>query len=436
MAKVAVIGAGAMGLASAYYALKAGHSVTIYETDTVPGGMAAHFDFGGLSIERYYHFVCKADRPTCELLVDLGIAHKMRWVNTSMGIFTGGKVYEWGNPIALLKFPHLTLIEKIRYGLMMFVATKRKNAGKLENITSRMWIEAWCGSRVYNVMWRPLFDLKFYEFSDNISAAWLWTRLKRVGTSRRTLMKEELGYIEGGSITLVNSLVSAIQKMGGELRLGCAVEEVLVADGQVTGVNAAGIIEPFEAVISTVPTPLISHMIPSLSENSKQAYNTIKNIGVICLVFKLKRAVTQHFWVNISDPQIKIPGFVEFSNLRPMIDKVVYVPYYMPINNPCWQRSDADLIDEAFSYLKRINPLLTDSDRIDSRVGRLLYAQPVCPPSFADQIPSIQTEIKGLQISDTCFYYPEDRGISESVRYGKIMANSIFESIGNASQSL
>ena len=36
-------------------------------------------------------------------------------------------------------------------------------------------------------MWRPLFDLKFYEFADNISAAWLWTRIKRVGTSRKSL---------------------------------------------------------------------------------------------------------------------------------------------------------------------------------------------------------------------------------------------------------
>ena len=87
MAKVAVIGAGAMGLAAAYHALKAGHRVTVYEADQVPGGMAAHFDFGGLSIERFYHFVCKADRPTFELLAELGIGDKMRWVPTSMGVF-------------------------------------------------------------------------------------------------------------------------------------------------------------------------------------------------------------------------------------------------------------------------------------------------------------------------------------------------------------
>jgi hypothetical protein len=40
-------------------------------------------------------------------------------------------------------------------------------------------------------------------------------------------------------------------------------------------------------------------------------------------------------------------------------------------------------------------------------------------------IPRVQTPIGGLQVADTCFYYPEDRGVSESVRWGKLMAAAI-----------
>ena len=72
MANVAVIGAGAMGLATAYFLLKAGHEVTVFEADGQPGGMAAHFDFDGLSIEQFYHFVCKADQPLFDLMDELG----------------------------------------------------------------------------------------------------------------------------------------------------------------------------------------------------------------------------------------------------------------------------------------------------------------------------------------------------------------------------
>ena len=138
-----------MGLAAAYHALKAGHRVTVLEADKIPGGMAAHFDFGGLSIERYYHFVCKADQPTFDLMNELGIGDKMRWVGTSMGYYVDGRLHEWGNPVALLRFPKLSMVEKIRYGLMMFLSVRRGSPGSLETLPAKSWIEAWCGERVY-----------------------------------------------------------------------------------------------------------------------------------------------------------------------------------------------------------------------------------------------------------------------------------------------
>src|SRR4051812_27655416 len=102
MARVVVLGAGVMGLAAAWRARLLGYDVTLLEAAPEPGGMAAHFGLGGLSIERYYHFVCKSDEPTFVLLDELGIGDKMRWRPTSMGYFTHGKLYPWGDPVSLL----------------------------------------------------------------------------------------------------------------------------------------------------------------------------------------------------------------------------------------------------------------------------------------------------------------------------------------------
>jgi protoporphyrinogen oxidase len=66
-----------MRLAAAFHVTRAGHDIIVLEADSQPGGMAAHFDFGGLSIERVlYHFICKSDQPTFKLLRELGINHK------------------------------------------------------------------------------------------------------------------------------------------------------------------------------------------------------------------------------------------------------------------------------------------------------------------------------------------------------------------------
>lgn len=422
MAKVAVIGAGAMGLAAAYHLVNAGHSVEVFEADKVAGGMAAHFDLDGLSIERFYHFVCKSDHPTFALLAELGLAEAMRWRPTSMGYFYEGKIYPWGDPISLLRFPHLDLISKIRYGAMAFLATKRTDWSKLDGLTAETWLKQWCGERGWKVLWEKLFTLKFFEYSGKVSAAWMWTRIKRVGTSRRSLFQEELGYIEGGTQTLVNRLAEKIESKGGRIHLATPATEVLVEDGAVAGVSAGGMRHACSHVISTMPLPLVPRLVPGLPEEEREAYARIENIGVVCVVHKLRRAVTRNFWLNINDPAIEVPGIVEFSNLRPVTDHVVFVPYYMPVTHPKFARGDADLIAESFGYLRRINPALAEGDRIASAVGRLKYAQPICPPGFLKMLPPTQSRIRGLQIADTSTYYPEDRGIAESVRVAREMA--------------
>ena len=51
IARIVIIGSGVMGLAAAFHAVEAGHKVQVLEAAPEPGGMAAHFDLAGLSIE-------------------------------------------------------------------------------------------------------------------------------------------------------------------------------------------------------------------------------------------------------------------------------------------------------------------------------------------------------------------------------------------------
>ena len=425
--KIAVIGAGVMGLACAYDLLKSGHEVHIYEADDRIGGMAAHFDFKGINVERYYHFICKPDEHLFTLLDELDIKDTLKWRDTYMGYYFKGKLHDWGNPIALLKFPGLDLISKLRYGFHAFFSTKINDWQHLDNQEASVWIKKWIGNKSYDVLWKRLFELKFFEYKDNLSAAWIWTRIKRVGTSRKSMMQEQMGYLEGGSETLLIHMEQAIKKMGGQIHLQQTVQKIESQNIE-SGINRVSTIvvngeeRNYDAVFSTIPLPFVADMVEALPESYKEKYRAIKNMGVVCVIFQLDKPVSRNFWLNISDENIDIPGLIEFSNLRPFERNVVYVPYYMPQTHSKHEMSDDEFIAEARSYIKQVNPELTDYSFIHAHVSRYGFAQPVCPPGFAKTLPPIKTPIENLFIADTSYYYPEDRSISESVRLGREMA--------------
>jgi protoporphyrinogen oxidase len=428
MSKITVIGAGPMGLTVAYDLLKQGHSVTVYEADDVIGGMSASFDFDGLRIERYYHFICASDQPLFDMLTELGIRHTLRWTDTKMGFYYDGRLYDWSTPIGLLKFPELDIVSKLRYGLLAFSLTNRSDWSELDRVEAVSWIKQRVGEKAYDVLWKSLFELKFYDYVDDLSAAWIGARIRRVGKSRNNIMVERMGYLEGGSDTLLYRMKDAIEEMGGGIELGAPIQKVLIEDGRVEGVRVLADEVACDQVVSTAPLPYVPWMMPDLPEEILERLRSVDNIAVVCVLAKLKKRFTENFWLNINDKRIDIPGFVEQSNLRPLEDHVVYAPYYMPGDHEKFSEGDEAFIDKVCSFLRMINPELSDDDITAVRVFRYRFAQPICGPEFLSKLPPIDLPIEGLFVADTSYYYPEDRTISESVN----LAHRIAGMIGRA----
>ncbi len=420
--RIAVLGAGPMGLAVAYQLARDGHQPVLFEADDRVGGMTATFDFDGLEIERYYHFHCTSDHAFLQMLDELGIAEKMRWRETRMGFYFEKRVHAWGNPVALLRFPGLSLIAKFRYGLHAFLSTKRNDWRPLDGVEATGWIRRWVGEEAYRVLWEKLFAFKFYELGNNLSAAWIWSRIRRIGRSRYSLMREKLGYLDGGSRTLLQAMHADIEAHGGEVRLSAPVSRVVLEQGRVVGVEQGGSLQRFDKVISTVPLPYVPRLIPDLPGEVLECFARLQNIAVVCIIVKLRQALSENFWLNVNDPQMDIPGLVEYSNLRPLDEHIVYIPYYMPGEHAKFQEPDQVFLDKARSYLKTINPQLQDDDFLAMRASRYRHAQPICGPGFLEQLPPVQLPVEGLWVADTSYYYPEDRGISESIDFGRRMA--------------
>ena len=97
--KIAIIGAGAAGLTAAYELGKHGHQAIVYEQAPFIGGQASTFDVGGERLERGYHHWFTNDTDIINLVKEIGLGHQIRWIDSTVGTFHDGKIYNFVTPL-------------------------------------------------------------------------------------------------------------------------------------------------------------------------------------------------------------------------------------------------------------------------------------------------------------------------------------------------
>ena len=428
---IAVVGGGISGLSTAYFLLKQGHRITLFERDDRIGGLAASFDFGGNIIEKYYHFICTVDDDLTDLCDELGLGGKLFWRDSRMSFFYEGKLYPFGTPFDLLFFKPVSMVGRLRFGFNIMYARSLKYWKKLESESARSWLTRHIGEQAFDVIWKPLLKIKFGEHADDVAASWMWHRIHRVAKSRKGfLQRETLGYLAGGSETLFNALIREINKMGGEIKTSSRVTSLVIKDGRkATGVRCEGEVIDFDHVVSTLPLPLVCRMIPKECARYRSKLARVRFIGVVCMILKLSRALTDSFWVNINDPRIPFNGIIEYTNLNPRPDlhgsKIAYIPYYLLTSNDRYRYDDQYLLDEYSASLKLISSNFNPSWIQDWHVFRDPYAQAVCTTHFSKLVPNQKSPIDRFWLIDSTQLYPSDRTISGMIGLAKQVAAKI-----------
>jgi protoporphyrinogen oxidase len=424
--KVGIIGAGISGLSAAYYLAKAGHEVHVFQKEDTTGGLLATFDFDGLRIEHFYHFLCGTDEGYFQLSKELGLYDQVKFQTARTGFYYQGKRYGFTSPVDLLRFTPIPLTQRIRFGLFALEARWRQEWAQLDALTAKPWLIDRLGYRTYDVVWHPLLGLKFGDFHDKISAAWVWHRIHRVAKS-----KGKMGYLEGGTQLLLDTLADRIKEMGATLHTSTPVEQIVVRNKRVRGVQINGGEEfPCERVISTVPLSVVAGLLPEGWDDYAADLRRTKYIGVVCLSFKLKRRVSPYFWLNVNDTRVPFNGIIEYTNLNPLRDHdchVIYVPYYVATDHPYYKMDEEALFEQSWEAIKLITPGLTDEHLIAWHAARAPFAQAITPTGFLNMLPDQKTPIQGLRLLDSTFLYPEDRTQSGHITKAQECAATIEE---------
>jgi protoporphyrinogen oxidase len=437
--RVGIIGGGAAGLAAAYELTKQGQYAEVFEQAPFLGGQASTFTVGGGQLERGYHHLFVSDTDIVDLIHEIGLGHRMAWLESKVGLYNSGKIWQFSTPLDLLRFTPLSMIQRLRVGFWTFVMQKTKDWRKFESVTARDWIIGHMGQKAYQVIWEPLLRGKFGEYYEQISMTWLWGKIYlRVASRGKSLQKERLGYPMGSFGEVFDTLAQRIEQQGGNVHIQSGVEQITVKDGAATGVRVRigdGEAQPkdFDAVITTTPSYIFPGLVPTLPPDYLELLTTTNYLSAVLIILVLDRPLSNMYWLNIADRKLPFVGVIEHTN---MIDKsiygdnhIVYVTNYLSRQSDLYQMTQEELLAVYVPHLKKINPDFDKSWIIEDHYHKVDGAQPIIGLNYSQQIPDHRTPIKNLYLANTTQIYPEDRGTNYSVRMGRQVARMVMEDL-------
>lgn len=435
--RVGIIGAGAAGLAAAYELGKRGHRVAVFERAPFLGGQASTFDVGGARLERGYHHLFTSDTDIVDLIHEIGLGDRMRWIESRVGTFYGGRIYNFVTPLDLLKFRPLPLVDRVRLGLLTLYLQRVKDWRRYEPVAAAQWLRKHAGQRAYDAFWGPMLRGKFgEEYYSQVGMAWVWGKVHTRVKSRKGLVKELLGYPVGSFGEVFDVLAEKIRQQGNEVHISTAVRRIAVKDGRATGLEVelpgqAPSVREWDAIIATTPSYVFPRLVPSLPQDYLDKLTGVNYMAAVLIVLVLKHPLSHVYWLNVADRSIPFVGVIEHTNfIGPEHyggKHIVYLSNYLATSHRLYKLGHEELLQEYLPHLKKINPRFDLSWIETSYHHRVDAAQPVIGVNYSARIPDHRTPIKGVYLANTTQIYPEDRGTNYSVRMGKRVARMVME---------
>lgn len=393
---VAIIGGGLGGLSLGYFLAKQGDKVTILEKENFLGGLVGGFKMEGENLEKLYHHFFRTDNYLIELLEEIGLADKIVWNKNSTGIYWKDKMYPFNGAIDLLKFKPLSLVDKIRMGLVAIFLGLDNNWQKYELVSASDWMKKAVGKNGYEVVWKPLLQGKFHKYYRDISMAWLWARIHTRGNSKNEKGEEVLGYIDGGFEKMVERLVELIKKNKGEIKLNRKIK------------NIKDLEKDFDIIIDTRP-------------DKEMGYLATVNIA-----FSSEQNLSKFYWHNINDRQSPFIAFIQHTNLVGTKNyqgkNIYYLGTYVPQDHEFLKMDEKKIINQWFDYLKKIFPEFDKTKAKNVSVFRFNSGQHIVSRKYKVKSYKVNEKLYRMNFAQI---YPEDRGVNFGIREARKIVSSI-----------
>ncbi len=425
--RTAVLGGGITGLTLAHF-LSGKRPVTLYERCGQVGGLAGAFRLDRTRLDKFFHHIFLSDRSVRELLKETDLDNDVIWRPSSMGYFSRNNLYPFTRPWDLLRFSALSFNDRLRFGFGILRSGRIKQGRSLDRITAKRWVEESWGGEIYARFWKPLLQCKFGTQADEISAAWLWGRIHARANSR-SRGQEQLGYLKGGFVRLLERLLEINQERGVQTRLREEVFHLARSSQGKWMVQSRSGSESFDQVVLALPSPTILEIAPEIPEEEKNLHASIDYQAIRCMVLVMRESLSPVYWLNVNDPEIAYSGVVEQTRLVPRETyggfHLAYLFNYLEAGHPWLKDSPSQLFARYEPGLKKMFPHYRREQVVRKMLFRDAYATPVYRVGHLNRRPPIASKLPGLFYANTAQVFPDDRNLNFSIELAHRVANEI-----------
>lgn len=423
--KIAIIGAGFSGLSAGFHLAKKNVDVTIFESGDKPGGLAVGFtqDKWKWYLEEYYHHFFTNDFSALNLAKE--VRQEVVIKRPKASTFIDGGAYQLDSPISLLTFNKLAVMDRLRTGGVLAFLKLTKNWKMLEKVTAKEFLIKWNGKKVWEVLWRPLFEKKFADYSDQIPASWFWARIKKRTT--------ELAYPKGGFLAFAQKIEKVINTYNGNILYKNSVESV-IKRGNMYELKSKGKTYQFDKVICTLPTHQFIKITKDLPKTYIDKLSKLSGIGAMNIILSLKNKFLDDdtYWLNVNSMHFPFVAVVEHTNFMDSKnynnEHLLYVGNYLPANHKYFRMDVGQIVREFMPYLTTINPKFNKDWINTGYLFKTPFAQPIVLKNYSEKIPDFKSPLKGLYLCNMQQVYPWDRGTNYAIENGKAVAEMVMNS--------
>nr|WP_319398817.1 FAD-dependent oxidoreductase [uncultured Carboxylicivirga sp.] len=447
--RIAVIGAGPVGLSAALALVKHEVSVDIYEATDKVGGMCCSIELWNQKVDLGPHRFFSNDKRVNEFWLDV-VGDEYEMVNRQTRIFYKNKFFDYPLKIGNV-LSNLGLIESAACVISFWCQKiyKIKDISSFEN-----WVKSRFGNRLYRMFFKTYTEKLWGINCTDLDAAFAAQRIKKLsmyeavknavlkgrGNVHKTLV-DEFAYPFNGTGSVYEKMADLINSKGSNIYMNTPVYRILTNTNSVTGIELLnGTVKNYDHIVSSMPYTSMVERLPSLPDNIMQLSKQLTYRNTI-LVYLLVDSVDlfKDNWLYIHSDNLQMGRITNFRNWSSSLygkenKSILALEYWCNTEDEMWAYDDNELINLASSEIDNTG-LVSHNLIEDGYVYRMNKSYPVYSKGYKEILEPVEqyvSTIKGL--------YPIGRYGSfkynnqdHSILMGLMAAENI---LGNANHNL